>query len=165
MKTKFLLTLLAFSGLFFGANSVSARMISPTETSHNIANLSRTISESIGFDSDTHSLVEFAINRALGVKKIAGDTGTVIDNNQGGIMISNPNSNQIKQTIRNKVKNRPIEQPFILGEIATPRNQSKDNIVNPDPAKTKDPTVTPIEQKIQAAPTNEDPLKRESIEK
>jgi hypothetical protein len=164
MKTKFLLTLLAFSGLFFGANSASARTISPPETSHNIANLSRTISESIGLDSDTHSLVEFAINRALSVKKIASDTGTVIDNNQGGTILD-PNSNRTNQIIRNKVKNRPIEQPFILGEIATPRNQSKDNIVNPDPAKTKDPTVTPIEQKIQAAPTNEDPLKRESIEK
>jgi hypothetical protein len=165
MKTKFLLTLLAFSGLFLGANSVSARTISPTETSHNIANLSRTISESIGFNSDTHSLVEFAINRALAVKKIAADTGTVIDNMQGGIMISDPNSNRTNQNIRNKVKNRSIEKPFILGEIATPRNQPNNNIANPDPAKIKDPTVTPIKQQPQVAPTNEDPLNRESIEK
>jgi hypothetical protein len=165
MKTKFLLTLLAFSGLFLGANSVSARTISPTEASHNIASLSRTISESIGFNSDTHSLVEFAINRALAVKKIAADTGTVINmNDTQGAIVTDRDGNTT-QRVRNAPRNRPIEQPFILGEIATPRNQPNNNIANPDPAKTKDPTVTPIAPKSQVAPTNEDPLKRESIER
>jgi hypothetical protein len=162
MKTKFLLTLLALSGLFLGTNSASARMIFPTETNHNIANLSRTISESIGLNSDTHSLVEMAINRALTVQKIASDTGTVINVNdmQGAIVTGEYNSTT--QKVRNEPRNRPIEQPFILGEIATPRNQSKDNITNPDPAQ---PKVTPIDQKSSVAPTTKDALKRESIEK
>ncbi|AFY91330.1 hypothetical protein [Chamaesiphon minutus] len=64
MKTKFLLMFLALSGLCWSANSASVTTIAPITDRQN-ANLSQTMAELIGFDRDTYSLVEMAIDRAL----------------------------------------------------------------------------------------------------
>ncbi|PSB57899.1 hypothetical protein C7B77_06665 [Chamaesiphon polymorphus CCALA 037] len=65
MKTKFFLMLLAVSGLCWSANSASAVMVTPTIAERQNANLSRTMAELIGFDRDTYSLIEMAVDRAL----------------------------------------------------------------------------------------------------
>lgn len=64
MKTKFFLMLLALTGLCWSANSASATL-APKPTDRVNANLSQTMAELIGFDRDTYSLVEMAIDRAL----------------------------------------------------------------------------------------------------
>lgn len=63
MKTKFLLTLLALTGLCLGTNSAVAA--TTTADASNIDRLSQTISQLIDLDPATHNLVAFAIDRAL----------------------------------------------------------------------------------------------------
>jgi hypothetical protein len=114
MKTKFLLALLALNGLLWGANSTSAYAAAPTATSHNIANLSRTIADSIDLGGDYHSLMELAIDRALLAKGEKGGN-SVESNPAGGISIQSE------------------RKPIINGKIANPHNQPIKNgiILNP----------------------------------
>jgi hypothetical protein len=66
MKAKFLLTLLALTGLFLSSNnSAFAATGSPTVNNRNTDLLSQTISKLIDLDRDAHSLVSLAIDRAL----------------------------------------------------------------------------------------------------
>jgi hypothetical protein len=72
MKTKSLLMLLALTGLNWGINGTSASStVVPTSIDRHPA-LSRSISELIGLDRDTHSLLELAIDRALIAQKVNG---------------------------------------------------------------------------------------------
>ncbi len=63
MKTKFLLTLLAMTGILIGANSAVANTISTPERDRSITNLSQTIANLIHLEE--RDLVELAIDRAL----------------------------------------------------------------------------------------------------
>jgi hypothetical protein len=146
VKTKFLLTLLAVNGLLLGANSASAYTRSSPETSHDIANLSRTISESIDLGDDYHSLVSIAIDRALIAQQVKDiniphpiTAGVPMPQMVRGRMIKpqqqvdRPNTenttvtpDEQKPPTEDKLKqssttDRQIEQPIILGLIAAPR--------------------------------------------
>jgi hypothetical protein len=103
MKARFFLGLLAFNGLILAANSASANSGSTGENRHDITQLSRTISELVKFASDTHSLVEMAINRALIAQQV-GDSAA-----QAAGSISAPN-----------FTTDPQPQPIINGKIANP---------------------------------------------
>ena len=70
IKTKFVLTLLALNGLLVGTNSASASTGSPLELDRQIANLSQTMAELIGFDRAAQSLLMSAIDRALIAQKV-----------------------------------------------------------------------------------------------
>ncbi len=63
MKTKFILTLLAFNGIFLTTAIATA-------STPNLANLSQTISKSLDLDLADRSLVSTAIDRALIAKKV-----------------------------------------------------------------------------------------------
>ncbi len=63
MKTKFIFTLLASSGLLFTGAIATA-------STPNIANLSQSIARSLGLDPSAHSVVGTAIDRALVAKKV-----------------------------------------------------------------------------------------------
>ncbi len=129
MKTKFLLTFLTLNGLLFGTNSTFASTL-PAVTQHqSSANLSQIISQSIGLQQDTHSLVEFAINRAL----IAQTLG----NCQAPNSSTTKNSTPQPQTVRGRVSvptPQPNQQP-IIGQIAVPDLKPivQGQIVNPTP--------------------------------
>ncbi len=110
MKTKLLLTLLTFNG-FFCVNSAFAATVLSIDNSQNSANLSQTIAESIGFDPDTHSLVEFAINRALIAQKLGNCKDPSLTVNPG-----TPVNNSID----------PNKQKTIRGRIAKPTTRSKE---------------------------------------
>jgi hypothetical protein len=103
MKTKFFLMLLALSGLFWHPNHATAyTTVAPTITDGQIPQLSQTISELIGLDRDTHSLVEFAIDRALIAQKVNDNLRPVVT---AGVPIS-------------------PKQPIITGKIAVPNDAS-----------------------------------------
>jgi hypothetical protein len=65
MKTKFLLTLLTLNGIFWGINSASANALAATTNDRDIAKIGDHIAELLNFDPSSHTLVEFAISRAL----------------------------------------------------------------------------------------------------
>jgi hypothetical protein len=70
MKNKFWLSLLAANTLLLVAHSPMASAAPISDNQTDIASLSQTIAESIGFHPDTHSLIELAISRALTAKKL-----------------------------------------------------------------------------------------------
>jgi hypothetical protein len=127
MKARFFLALLAFNGLVFAANSNSASAFtrSSTDTSHNVADLSRSISNIVKLTPDTYSLIEMAIDRAL-LAQAASDK-TVPMPPTAGI----PAPNQTKD---------PQPQTIVNGKIA-----------NPKPPKTK-PRVMPISKRPKPIP-------------
>jgi hypothetical protein len=104
MKTKFLLMLLALSGLCWSANSASATTIAPITDRQN-ANLSQTMAQLIGFDRDTYSLVEIAIDRALIAQQVNVNT---IQMRTAGVPVATPPPQQ------------QDKKPEIIGEIAAP---------------------------------------------
>jgi hypothetical protein len=116
MKTKFLLTLIAFCGLIFSTNSASAATKS-TIDDRDITSLSQTISHLINLDpadrklgrESLHSLVEAAINRAL-LAKEESNSQTATPTPAGGISIQSE------------------QQPIINGKIANPRTRSTTTI-------------------------------------
>ncbi len=72
MKTKSVLMLLALTGLNWGINGTAASStVAPTSIDRYPA-LSHSISELVGLDRDTHSLLELAIERALIAQKVNG---------------------------------------------------------------------------------------------
>jgi hypothetical protein len=131
MKTKLLLMLLALNGVLLGANSASASTVAPTENIHNIANLSQTISELIGFDG--HNLVELAINRAL----LAQDTK---DSNT-----ENSKYSDRQPIINGKIVNPDLrpkkDRPLINGIIREPRPMINGTIIKEDPSTSPKPIV------------------------
>jgi hypothetical protein len=98
MKTKLLLIFLALTGLCWGANSASA--YTPTAT-RSTADLSQTMAELIGFDRDTYSLIEVAIDRAL----IAQANGAPLRPTTAGVPLPT---------------NPPKKQPEIRGKVSIP---------------------------------------------
>jgi hypothetical protein len=149
MKTKFFLTLLAINSLFLGENSAFAFTTSSTATSQNISNLSHKISTLVDLDQDSHSLVEFAINRALLAKTPAsagGHTpgqpfinGKIANPNPhtpppliNGV-IANPNPHTAPPLINGVVIANPdphTSPPLINGVIANPHSQTPPVIIN-----------------------------------
>jgi hypothetical protein len=113
MKAKFFLTLLALTGLFLGSNSAFAATGSTTVNT-NADTLSQTISKLIDLDSDAHSLVSIAIDRALLAK---GDR----DSDSVEPEAVEDTSIQLgrKPIINGKVAN-PHPRPIINGKIANP---------------------------------------------
>jgi hypothetical protein len=120
MKTKFLLTLLALNGLFFGATSASAYTVAPIEHDYNISNLSRTISESIDLNRDYYSLIELAIDRAL-LAKGDKNSETVDPIPAGGISVQTD------------------PKPIINGKVANPRHRPLKNGIIIDRSQIKPP--------------------------
>jgi hypothetical protein len=116
MKARFFLALLAFNGLVFATNSASAFTRSSTNNPHDTADLSRSISKIVNLNSDTYSLIEMAIDRALLAQAASDKTAPMPPT--AGI----PAPNQVKD---------PQPQPIVNGKIA-----------NPNPPKTK-PRVRP----------------------
>ena len=135
MKTKFLLTLLALTGLLLGANSASAS----TESSHNIASLSQKISALIDLDPTAQSLVNLAIDRAL-IAQNKDSNKTPADANGETVRTTGaiePGATNKQPTIRGRVA-KPNRQPIINGKIANPNPQPSESpminglIVNPN---------------------------------
>ncbi len=134
MKTKFLLALLAINSFFLGSNSASATSTNAVTTHPDIANLSRTISDLVDLDSDSHSLMELAINRALLAQKQTSSTP-----NQPLINgISTP------AIINGKIAN-PYQPPLINGKIVNPYQSPLINgiIANPNPEPPTPPSSNP----------------------
>jgi hypothetical protein len=77
MNAKFFLMLLALNGLFLDMGSASASATTLTGADRQITNLSNTISELIGIDRGTHTLVELAIDRALLAQKLNSGTNNL----------------------------------------------------------------------------------------
>ncbi len=72
MKTKSLLMLLALTGIHWSINATAASStVAPTSIDLHPA-LSHSISELVGLDRDTHSLLELAIDRALIAQQVNG---------------------------------------------------------------------------------------------
>jgi hypothetical protein len=113
MKTKLLLIFLALTGLCLGANSAAA--YPSTAATRSNTHLSQTIAELIGFDRDTYSLLEVAIDRAL-IAQIVNQPTTA------GVPIPKPDPTPPKQ------------QPEIMGKVAVP---SKPEIGQTKTKKTK----------------------------
>jgi hypothetical protein len=133
MKTKFLLTLLTLNGLLFGTNSAFAVTVSEIDLSQNTARLSQNIAKSIGFDRDTHSLVEFAINRALIAQKL------------GDCQAQNPSTTKSDL-------NQADKPQLIRGRMPLPTPQTSENPIDkvtvPDPTK---PSTTPVAPSVRRA--------------
>jgi hypothetical protein len=100
MKTKFLLMLIVLTGMGWSANSASAYTATAAHSSNH---LSQTMAELIGFDRDTYSLLEVAIDRAL----VAQAKGVPIQPTTAGAPIPT-NASPTKK------------QPEIRGKIAVP---------------------------------------------
>ncbi len=129
MKTKFLLALLALSGLLFGAKSATAFTGSPSQNSQQIVNLSQTISKSIDLDGDYHNLLASAISRALLAK---GDE--VSNSDRSNIAVGEPNG-----PIVNGIVVKP-ERPIINGRVTNPNGP----IINGKIANPKKPIINGI---------------------
>jgi hypothetical protein len=99
MKTKLLFVLLALTGLSWGANSASAY---PATATRSNTHLSQTMAELIGFDRDTYSLIEVAIDRAL----IAQSNGAPRRPTTAGVPLPT---------------NPPKKQPEIMGKVVEPK--------------------------------------------
>jgi hypothetical protein len=112
MKTRFLLTLLALNSLLLGSTSVSAA------TNPDVANLSRTISSLVDLGSDSHSLMEAAINRALLAQK---ETTTTSGPALAGGIGAPPVSNNPEP---------PSSPPLINGVIANPNPAIPSSLIN-----------------------------------
>jgi hypothetical protein len=132
MKTKLLLMLLTITGMGWSANTASA--YTPTSAPSN-THLSQTMAALIGFDRDTYSLLEVAIDRAL----IAQSNGVPIQPTTAGVPIPT-NASPTKK------------QPEIRGQVAVPTQpaigQTKTKKTKPkSPAK---PSATKNSPKIIA---------------
>jgi hypothetical protein len=141
MKTKFLLTLLALNSLLLGSTSVSAA------TNPDVANLSRTISSLVDLGSDSHSLMESAINRALLAQK---ETKTTSGPALAGGIGAPPVSNTPKPLTNGIIANPylPPQPPLINGVIANPEPQTPPPLINgvilnPNPA-TPEPLINDV---------------------
>jgi hypothetical protein len=128
MKTKFLLTLLALNSLLLGSTSVSAA------TNPDVANLSRTISNLVDLGSDSHSLMEAAINRALLAQKETTTTsGPALAGGIGAPPVSNnPNPPTPPLLINGVIVNPepPTQPPLINGVIANPNPATPSPLIN-----------------------------------
>jgi hypothetical protein len=118
MKTKFFLMLLALSGLYWSATSASATTVSPMLTDRQNANLSQTMAELIGFDRDTYSLVEMAIDRALVAQQV--NEVPLQQVRTAGVPVATPPEPR-----------QSDKKPEIVGEIAAPTDLSIGQ-TNPD---------------------------------
>lgn len=117
MKTKLLLMLVVLTGIGWNENSASA--YTPTAARSN-THLSQTMAELIGFDRDTYSLIEVAIDRAL----IAQGNGAPIPPTTAGVPIPT-NASPTKK------------QPEIMGKVAVPRQPAGQ--IKTKKTKTKSP--------------------------
>jgi hypothetical protein len=125
MKTKFLLVLLALNGMYWGANSASAYTTNGTQST---AHLSQTMAELIGFDRDTYSLIEVAIDRAL----IAQGNGAPIQPTTAGVPIpTNASPTKKQPEIRGKVA---VPTQPAIGQIKTKKTKAKSPV---KPSATK----------------------------
>jgi hypothetical protein len=121
MKNKLLLMLLALTGLSWGANRAAAY---PSPATRSNTHLSQTIAELIGFDRDTYSLLEVAIDRAL-IAQTVNDGAN--ERRTAGVPVSKPDVTP------------PKKQPEIIGKVAVP---SKPAIGQNKTKKTK--TRSPV---------------------
>jgi hypothetical protein len=120
VKSKFLLMLLVFNGLLWGANSASARIVSATANNYNIAQLSLTIAESIGFTPDTHSLIELAIDRALLAQSSQLDQVTTTSPaNHPPQFTSGRVTTGENNRIRGTIRNTEVPVPAVPGKEST----------------------------------------------
>jgi hypothetical protein len=140
MKAKFFLSLLVLNGFLLGTNSASAT--EPiSENQYDLASLSQTIAESIGFHPDTHSLIELAIGRALTAKKL-NDIPTPPSVITAGVPVPSRN---LSDTDRSRVTSGRIPQqptPPVQGQVPLTDQTpiGKISIPTKNPPK-KDPTL------------------------
>ncbi len=109
MKTKFILTLLTFNGIFLTTAIATA-------STPNLANLSQTISKSLDLDLADRNLVSTAIDRALLAKEV--NPSEPKESTQPAA-VSSANENQ---------------KPQLLGRVAPPKQ-----IPKPKPSPNNNP--------------------------
>jgi hypothetical protein len=173
MNSKFLLALLTFNGLLFGANSTFASTLPAVNHHQSSANLSQIISQSIGLTQDTNSLVEFAINRALISQTLNNSQAPNSSTTKDFTRIYQPT---VRGTIMVQPTPRPSNQP--IGKMASPIPQPTQPVVGqvqlvPDPKPTQptttpaspnsNPTPTPAATKIPVTPTSPVPEVRKRV--
>jgi hypothetical protein len=163
MKAKFFLALLALNGLIFSTSSASANSVSIAENYHDIANLSRIISELVKFDPDTHSLVEMAISRALIAQK-TGDVPAPQSQLAGGISVPNFGSDRQPQPIVNgKIANPnpPTTQPKVKPVVKPPQSESdRYGKLNQQPSEKIDlPAAKKLEECIAPIDNSSNPTR------
>jgi hypothetical protein len=110
MKNKLLLMLLALTGLSWGANRAAAY---PSPATRSNTHLSQTIAELIGFDRDTYSLLEVAIDRAL-IAQTVNDGAN--ERRTAGVPVAKPDVTP------------PKKQPEIIGKVAVPNKPANGQI-------------------------------------
>ena len=122
MKTKFVLTLLAMTGIFISANSAVATTISPPERDNTITNISQTIANLIHLEA--RDLVELAIDRALLARQV-----------------NEPKIPTLVTAGVPRVDLKPIEQkPTVRGRVPIGRIQQPQQ---PAIGQTQEPSVEP----------------------
>jgi hypothetical protein len=128
MKTKLLLMLVVLTGMGWNENSASA--YTPTAARSN-THLSQTMAELIGFDRDTYSLIEVAIDRALIAQTVNQPT-------TAGVPVPKPDVTPPKQ------------QPEIMGKVAVPSQPAigKKKTKKPKPKSPAKPSATNNSSKI-----------------
>jgi hypothetical protein len=117
MKTKFLLTLLAMTGILISANNAVATTISTPERDRSITNLSQTIANLINLDD--RNLVELAIDRALLAQQV--NEPKIPNPVTAGVPRADLKPIEQKPNIRGRV-NKTKEVP--IGRIAQPKEPS-----------------------------------------
>jgi hypothetical protein len=140
MKTKFLLTLLAMTGIFIGANSAFANTVSTPERDRSITNLSQTIANLIHLED--RDLVELAIDRALLAQQV--NEPKITNPVTAGVPRADIKPTEQKPNVRgriNKIKTVPI------GRIQQPQQpsigQTKKSDIEPSIGQTQAPNVEP----------------------
>jgi hypothetical protein len=128
MKTNLLLIFLTLTGLCLGANSAAA---SPSTTARSNTHLSQTIAELIGFDRDTYSLIEVAIDRALIAQTVNQPT-------TAGVPVPKPDVTP------------PKKQPEVMGKVAVPSQPAigQTKTKKPKPKSQAKPSATNNSSKI-----------------
>ena len=132
--------LITLSGLCWGTNSAAANVLATT-SDRNSAQLSQTISQIIGFDRDTHSLVELAIDRALIAQAVKPPS--VRSSITAGVPYV-PQPTRVDGQVA--TPKRPTKIPEITGKIDAPSSPS---IGQTKVKKTKKPKPSPSAVKNQ----------------
>jgi hypothetical protein len=119
MRIKFLLTLLALNGLFWGISSEKAKATPIEDSDRQITNLSHNIAQLLNLDSTNRSLVKVAIDRALIAQTLGDCKNQTITNTGAPVKDVNP-ADKPKVT-PNKTTEAPIQSiGQAKNKVATP---------------------------------------------
>jgi hypothetical protein len=119
MRIKFLLTLLALNGLFWGISSENANATSIEDSDRQIATLSHDIAKLLNLDSTDRSLVKVAIDRALIAQKLGDCKNPTITNT--GVPANDVNPTDKPKATPNKTTEPPIPSiGQVRNKVATP---------------------------------------------